>query len=185
MQPPPSVKPQLPARFQEQLKARSKLKAKQSSSSITTLLFWLAIVGFTTFVYYGNAHPDLLPDWAAQLAGRVASAASSVWEQAAALNDSIAHPAAQQAKSSAGAKRTGAALVRPATTVTSEIPDTLPVANEVTLVLTNGRSVTGSLLRETPQIVTLGWDYGEAEFPRREIAQVFRGRPASPQEPAP
>lgn len=53
------------------------------------------------------------------------------------------------------------------------------LANEVTLLLTNGRSVTGAVVRETPQVVTLGWDYGQAEFPRAEIAKIFRSQPAS------
>jgi hypothetical protein len=57
--------------------------------------------------------------------------------------------------------------------------------NQVTLHLVKGDWVTGELVRETPQEVTLRWDYGEVVFRRSEIIRLQRYEgaqaPAAPQ----
>ena len=45
-------------------------------------------------------------------------------------------------------------------------------AGQVTLHLTNGRKVTGELVAQDEQEVTLGWDYGTARFPREMIRVI-------------
>jgi len=48
--------------------------------------------------------------------------------------------------------------------------------NAVTLYLHNGGVVTGELVNETPEQVTLRWDYGDVDFRRREIKRMVAGR---------
>ena len=43
---------------------------------------------------------------------------------------------------------------------------------QVTLHLKNGSIIDGMLVRETPDVVTLGWDYGEMDFQRGEIERL-------------
>jgi len=45
----------------------------------------------------------------------------------------------------------------------------------ITLHLSNGGTVTGEFIRETPDEIVLGWDYGEVGFARDEIVRVIRG----------
>ena len=44
--------------------------------------------------------------------------------------------------------------------------------NPVILYLENGRRVSGVLVKETPEDVTLGWDYGTAKFQRNSIKRI-------------
>ncbi len=46
----------------------------------------------------------------------------------------------------------------------------------VTLYLANGGIVTGDLVKETPEEVTLRWDYGQVGFLRSEIVRMVRGK---------
>ena len=50
------------------------------------------------------------------------------------------------------------------TTVTDE-----PTGDQVTLYLANGGNITGTLVRETEQGLTLHWAFGDANFQRSEI----------------
>jgi thiol-disulfide isomerase/thioredoxin len=61
-------------------------------------------------------------------------------------------------------------------------PRQAPLAprNSVTLYLKNGGEVSGELAEETPEQVTLRWDYGETVFRRAEIERMVSG--ASEQE---
>lgn len=49
-------------------------------------------------------------------------------------------------------------------------------ANQVTLYLTNGGAVTGELVSESADGVTLRWDYGEVTFSRVDITRVEKGQ---------
>ncbi len=55
--------------------------------------------------------------------------------------------------------------------------------NQVTLYLQNGGVVTGSLVEETPQKITLRWDYGNVSFRRTEIQRIVRGKQATKEDP--
>lgn len=59
-----------------------------------------------------------------------------------------------------------------------------PLRNQVTLHLKNGGIVVGELVRETPQLVTLRWDYGEMEFQRAEIDRLVKEAPEAEAAPA-
>ena len=68
------------------------------------------------------------------------------------------------------------------TTQPAATPQAEPVgqkAGQVTLHLTNDRKVTGALVAEDAQEVTLGWDYGTARFPREMIRTI---EPAGPDD---
>ncbi len=59
--------------------------------------------------------------------------------------------------------------------------------NQVTLHLTGGQTVTGELLRESPDAVTLRWEYGEVDFQRAEFTGMTREdapAAAAPESPA-
>ena len=49
-------------------------------------------------------------------------------------------------------------------------------AKPVTLYLANGGAVTGDLVKETPEEVTLRWEYGQVGFLRSEIVRMVRGK---------
>ena len=51
-----------------------------------------------------------------------------------------------------------------------------PMANPVTLYLVNGGMVTGELVSETPQEVTLRFAYGDVGFRRSEIQRFVKGK---------
>lgn len=53
---------------------------------------------------------------------------------------------------------------------------TIPRARATTVYLKNGGAVTGELVSETPQEVTLHFDYGDVGFQRAEIARVVKGQ---------
>jgi len=48
--------------------------------------------------------------------------------------------------------------------------------NHVTLYLKNSGAVTGELVKQTDDAVTLRWDYGDVTFSRQEIQRIVRGR---------
>jgi hypothetical protein len=51
-----------------------------------------------------------------------------------------------------------------------------PMTNPVTLYLVNGGIVTGDLVSETRQAVTLHFDYGDVGFQRAEIKRFVKGK---------
>lgn len=53
---------------------------------------------------------------------------------------------------------------------------TPPPQNQVTIYLKNGGAVTGELVQETPQELTLRFDYGDVGFQRAEIERVASGK---------
>ena len=59
---------------------------------------------------------------------------------------------------------------------TSATAAPVPPANQATLYLVNGGMVTGELVSETPQEVTLRFEYGEVEFRRAEIKRFVKGK---------
>ena len=56
--------------------------------------------------------------------------------------------------------------------------------NLVTLYLTNGGIVTGDLVKETPETVTLRWEYGDVSFARNEIKRQADGEAAEGHAPS-
>ncbi len=94
------------------------------------------------------------------------------------LGQIVAQPAAPVKR--APAKMTPVSQERPADPKTKKpatkkpaVPPPAPV-NQVTLILTNGRSVTGELVKETSSEVVLRWEYGDASFTRAEIRKIER-----------
>lgn len=55
-------------------------------------------------------------------------------------------------------------------------PPAYVAKNTVTLYLTNGGVVTGDLVEETPEQVTLRWEYGDVSFARHEIKRQVGGK---------
>ena len=55
-------------------------------------------------------------------------------------------------------------------------PTPAPMANPVTLYLVNGGVVTGELVSETLQEVTLRFEYGDVGFRRSEIQRFVKGK---------
>ncbi|MBI4355308.1 MAG: DUF1570 domain-containing protein [Candidatus Omnitrophica bacterium] len=53
---------------------------------------------------------------------------------------------------------------------------TVPLEKLITLRLKNGTVLSGELLNETPEAITLGWSWGSTEFRRTEIASAERGK---------
>ena len=49
-----------------------------------------------------------------------------------------------------------------------------PAKNQVTLYLNNGETITGELVSETPEAVTLRWEYGDVVFQRAEIERLVK-----------
>jgi hypothetical protein len=106
-------------------------------------------------------HPELLPEGSVQRVERLIDQAHTI-----------------QARVSKAGKRPKA----PAPPVANPSPPALRApspavsANQVTLYLANGGMVTGELVRESAEGVTLRWDYGEAAFSLGEITQMVKGR---------
>ena len=57
----------------------------------------------------------------------------------------------------------------------------IPPEKLITLRLKNGTVLSGELLSETPQAVTLGWAWGSTEFRRSEIAAIERCKRTAPE----
>ncbi len=143
------------------------------------LLLGLVAAGGTGGWYYVQSHPEvtaLAPsfeplEYLLQVPDRVKAAWDEIVAQAARLSPASPGTVSDGVKS---AKRTA---TRPATSsknAQSVLPDPSRSQPQVTLYLTNGGSVTGALIRETPEDIVLQWDYGEAGFLRKEIVRMER-----------
>ena len=113
--------------------------------------FWLGAIAVAALLvgggyYYFQQHPEALP------------------QQAQLKQFEAASPLTKFLHSVAPAK--------PTPTTAAQVPP----ANQVTLYLVNGGMVTGELVSETPQEVTLRFEYGEVEFRRAEIKRFVKGK---------
>jgi hypothetical protein len=176
-----------------QFQAQKKLRRPRRGSPARTLLLLLVLVG--TAAYYAlYVNPAVLPPEWNVAPPDLREVASEVAQRAAPLVDEV-----RSRLPGGGAARPASAPVRRAARPSAPV-QAAPAGPQVTLHLTNGGIVTGTLLRETPQALTLSWEYGEAVFERGEIVRLERGsqlpqgvdalpppRPASapPPEPQP
>ncbi len=69
-------------------------------------------------------------------------------------------------------------VVKTSTPTPTPEPPAYVATHSVTLYLTNGGVVTGDLVEETPEHVTLRWEYGDVRFARREITRQVSGAAA-------
>ena len=126
----------------------------------------LLLVAILGGYYYFQQHPETLPQ-------------QGQLKQFEALKEKVqdvAQQAKQRLEPSADSPLTkflhSVAPAKP----TSATAAPVPPANQVTLYLVNGGMVTGELVSETPQEVTLRFEYGEVEFRRAEIKRFVKGK---------
>jgi len=131
--------------------------------------------------YYFQRHPEALPQQLQtkqfkQLQNRV----QGVIEQAKQRFLPPPEPAAAPGRARTTAQTNSASTkkvpsVKKAKATRAATPPPIPV-NAVTLYLKNGGAVTGELVSETPQEVTLRFDYGDVGFRRSEIDRLVKGK---------
>ncbi|HAM40940.1 MAG TPA: hypothetical protein DDX89_03745 [Candidatus Omnitrophica bacterium] len=122
--------------------------------------FGVAIfVGLCVVTYL--THPELLPQGSVQRVERLIDQARTIQERVSRAGTRPHGSAPPIAKPSPRAVRT---------------PSPAASANQVTLYLANGGMVTGELVRESAEGVTLRWDYGEVAFSREEVTRTVKGR---------
>lgn len=120
------------------------------------LAIFVALCAVTYFT-----HPELLPEGSVQRVERLINQAHTIQARVSKAGKRPKAPALPVANLSPPARQT---------------PSPAASANQVTLYLANGGMVTGELVRESAEGVTLRWDYGEAAFSRGEIIQMVKGR---------
>src|SRR3989338_2750089 len=118
------------------------------------LFVGLCVVSYLT-------HPELLPQGSVQRVERLIGQARTIQERI----------------SQAGTRpRVSVPLVAKPSPQAVRTPSPAASANQVTLYLANGGMVTGELVRESAEGVTLRWDYGEVAFSREEVTRTVKGR---------
>jgi hypothetical protein len=75
----------------------------------------------------------------------------------------------------AGTEAPGPDGPKPGTSTPVPVPAT-PAGRRVTLFLKNGGTMSGELIAETPESITLRRDYGDVVFRREEIERMIRPR---------
>lgn len=133
--------------------------------------FWLGAVAVAALLvgggyYYFQQHPEALPQQ-----GQLKQ-----FEHLKQRVQDVAEQAKQRFEPSADSPLTkflhSVAPTKPKPAAASAVPP----ANQVTLYLVNGGMVTGELVSETPQEVTLRFEYGDVGFQRSEIQRFVKGK---------
>ncbi len=106
------------------------------------------------------------------LLGRVAKRQPSLSEHRAHASSAPAH-AVPREKSAAPARVRYNSVNADATSATPARPLS---PNAVTLYLANGGVITGELVSESPEHITLHWESGDVTFQRSEITRLVKGK---------
>jgi len=134
------------------------------------LVALLALLGVGGY-YYFQQHPEALPQQAQlkqfeQLKQQAQAVAEKAKARFATLDEAKPSPLTKFLSR--------VAPMKPKTTTSASA--LAPMSNPVTLYLVNGGIVTGDLVSETPQEVTLRFEYGDVGFRRAEIKRLVKGK---------